>query len=512
MFFFGGDAAFTLLKKNMKTLFALFSLIPITLLSQTSVVWVNYPGGVAVATDAANHAYTANWDYNPAGDITLTKRDADGTILWETAFDNTDNTRHEVATWIETDVEQNVIVSGTIRSGYSNPVDANALLMKFDPQGNLLWRLVLSTEFDGSSTKKCLVDANNNIYVLGFGNNGTAMSTQVKKFSPSGELLWTYADEAGIGKPLNFKFTPDQAILISARAIYGSINGFAKIDLNGDVLWNYAGVNSLTTGDAAGDQNGNAYLINGAYAAGNNGSVLTKLAPDGTQLWQHSNTMAGLRVEVGHDNHIVVGGYPSSGSFGAAFMKYDEHANVLWSNPDADGSAFNLLAHAQMKLDSSNAIYLVASTMTQMAVCKVNSLGASEWTITAAGSYAYTMDFGTDNSVFVTGGTTARIVQDDQVTGVGNVAAVMSSLKVFPNPFVSELHIEFQLDEAAFIEISLLDVLGRNVATLEETQLSAGFHTYTWQAGHTLQAAGRSYFLLIRKNGAAQVHKVLSGS
>ena len=101
--------------------------------AQVQVAWFNYPGGVSVATDASNNVYTANWDYNAGGDITLTKRDAAGNILWEVPYNNTDNTRHEVATWVETDGAGNILVSGTIRSGYSNPVNAASLLMKYSP-------------------------------------------------------------------------------------------------------------------------------------------------------------------------------------------------------------------------------------------------------------------------------------------------------------------------------------------------------------------------------------------
>ena len=110
--------------------------------AQVNVNWFNYPGGVAVAADTADNIYTANWDYNAAGDITLTKRNSSGNILWETAFNNTDNTKHEVATWVATDRAGDIVVSGTIRSGYSNPVNAASVLMKFNSAGTLLWRVI----------------------------------------------------------------------------------------------------------------------------------------------------------------------------------------------------------------------------------------------------------------------------------------------------------------------------------------------------------------------------------
>jgi hypothetical protein len=379
--------------------------------AQVTVNWVNYPGGVAVATNASNNVYTANWDYNAAGDITLTKRNINGNIIWEVAYDNTDPTRHEVATWVATDQAGNILVSGTIRSGYSNPVNAASVLMKYDPSGNLLWRRVYESDFDGSSTRKCLIDANNNIYVLGLGQSGTGLMTKVKKFDAAGTPLWSYFDNAGIGAPLNFKFTPDQKILIICRSLTGNINGFAKIDLDGNQIWSIPGYNSYSAGDAAGDASGNTYLINGEYVISNAGSIINKINPAGALIWSKTNTIGGTKVEAGTDNNPVISGYPPPG-YGAAFMKYDNNGNVLWQNLDADGPAFALLSHAQLRLDGNNAAYLAASTLFEMAICKVYSNGVSAWTATTPGSAAYALAFGTDGSIFVTGGTTARLIQE----------------------------------------------------------------------------------------------------
>ena len=97
------------------------------------------------------------------------------------------------------------------------------------------------------------------------------------------------------------------------------------------------------------------------------------------------------------------------------FMKYDTNGNLLWQNLDADGSSLALLALAPMKLDGLNAAYIAGSTMSQMGVCKVNSDGTSAWAATTSSGYPVWIDFGTDNSVFVAGGTTARFIQTSSV-------------------------------------------------------------------------------------------------
>jgi len=77
--------------------------IPFIMDAQVTTEWVNQPRGVSIATDASNNVYTVDWEYNPGGDITLTKRNTAGNISWQVSYDNTDVTRHEVATWVETD-------------------------------------------------------------------------------------------------------------------------------------------------------------------------------------------------------------------------------------------------------------------------------------------------------------------------------------------------------------------------------------------------------------------------
>ncbi len=418
-----------------KIIFALMLVSSITQ-AQVTVDWSSFPGGVGIATDTLNYVYTANWDYNPAGDITLTKRNAAGTIVWETAYNNTDNTLHEVATWVETDNAGDVLVSGTIRSGFSSPVNAASLLMKFDSLGTLLWRVVYESSFDGSSTTKCLVDANNNIYVLGIGTGPNGQVTKVKKFSPQGITMWDYFDASAGGAPITFKFTPDNNIVIIHRTITGNINGYSKIDLNGNNIWSLSGgINSLSIGDAAGDAFGNTYIVNGSP------SELKKLSPSGAIIWTQTNSINGNKVEVGTDNYPVVGGYPLV-NYGAVVMKYDDAGNFLWQNLDADGASLALLALAPMKLDANNNAYLAGSTMSQMGICKVNSNGTSAWATTTSSGYPVWFEFGTDSCIYIVGGTTAKLCENIITANspLENNKGI-NVLEIYPNPVATTLQI-----------------------------------------------------------------------
>lgn len=378
--------------------------------AQFNVDWNEQPGGVSVAVDAAGNVFTARYDYNPAGDIYLLKRAPDGAQQWEVRFDQTDPSKWEKAVWVETDPAGNAVVCGTLMSGYSSPVNAASILMKFNPDGDLLWRVVFDSTFDGSSTQRCLVDGAGTIYVVGRGMGPNGLVARVKAFSPTGSVLWDWFDEAGIGAPQHAKITPDGAILVSARGVVGSINGYAKVSLTGDTVWSLHGIQSLTVGDAAGDALGNTYVVHGEYVA-NGGTVLRKLGPSGSSLWSVVFPFAGFQVETGSDGLPVVCGFPSSGLGGAAFVKFDTQGGVLWQNLNADGPQV-LLLHARLLLDSQNSAYLAAGTLFQMAVCKVNQDGSSGWTAAVgSGSGASAMDLGSGGMVHVTGLSTIRLSQ-----------------------------------------------------------------------------------------------------
>jgi len=396
-------------KIHLPMLFFGAFLAPTLTMAQATVAWTEFTRGVSIATDAAENVYTTDWDYNPAGDIYLTKRNTDGVLQWEAKYDNTDITRHEAATWVETDHNGDILVSGTIRSGYSSPVNAASLLMKFDPAGNLLWRQVYESSFDGSYTRKCVVDADNNIYVLGLGFGTVGLVTKVKKFAPDGTPVWNYFDDAGIGAPLNMKLTPDNHLVLSGRFIIGSGGGYAKIDLAGNNVWNYPAGFSLTVGDVAGDAAGNAYVVHGTAT----GTSLRKLSPAGVLLWEQPNPLTAFRVEVGTDAAPVISGFPNSGTPGAAFAKYDATGTLLWQNLDADGPANALLLHGLMRMDAANNAYLAAGTLFQQALCKINADGSEGWTVlVSGGSFTSAFAFGnTSQNVYMVGGNTSKITQ-----------------------------------------------------------------------------------------------------
>jgi hypothetical protein len=404
-----------ILQRGGKSLFPLIALCVWIISGQTSsaepptIEWIRPERGIAIAIDGSDQVYTIDYDYNLGGDIYLNKFSPAGDSLWTVKYEQNDFTRFDQAVWVDTDNDGNILIAGTSKSGYSNPVNAASILMKFNSEGQFLWRKMFEGTFDGSYTKKCLVDAQNNIYVLGIGDGPIGKTTKIKKFKPDGSTAWIYNDTTGIGAPLNFKFTPDNAIVISARGLVGSINGYAKIDTSGKELWTFPSILSITAGDIAGDEDGNSYIINDDYNTPE-GSIIQKLSPIGEELWKADAPLAGSRVEVGSDQHPVVSGFQGSGKPGVAMMKWNAEGQEVWRNLNADSSK-GLLLHAMMKIDRDNNIYVGAGTLFDMALCKVNSNGSSAWTLTTPGSYTNSFVLNDQSSIFWVGGRTVRVNQ-----------------------------------------------------------------------------------------------------
>jgi flagellar hook assembly protein FlgD len=68
------------------------------------------------------------------------------------------------------------------------------------------------------------------------------------------------------------------------------------------------------------------------------------------------------------------------------------------------------------------------------------------------------------------------------------VPTVFALLPVVPNPLRTSAAISFDLPEERYVELDVLDVSGRQVATLVRTTLSAGEHVVTWD-GHDRSGA-----------------------
>jgi hypothetical protein len=82
---------------------------------------------------------------------------------------------------------------------------------------------------------------------------------------------------------------------------------------------------------------------------------------------------------------------------------------------------------------------------------------------------------------------------------------------IYPNPFNAGAHIVFELPDAAFVKLTIYNLLGQEVAALIDRELSAGEKEILWDGR---DGAGRSlssgvYFCRVAVGSASRVRKMV---
>jgi hypothetical protein len=80
----------------------------------------------------------------------------------------------------------------------------------------------------------------------------------------------------------------------------------------------------------------------------------------------------------------------------------------------------------------------------------------------------------------------------------------------YPNPFNPETEIRFQLPQASQVVIKIFNMLGREMITLTDRQLEAGYHRIRWNGRdkHGNSLASGVYFYQLRAGGFNQVRRM----
>jgi hypothetical protein len=228
-------------------------------------------------------------------------------------------------------------------------------VIKIDTFGNEIWR---DANWD-DNVLSTTVDTNDNIYASSFDG-------QLKKYSPNGEVLWTFN-------------APSGAFLTKVRldlqdGVYvgqGNPPAVRKIDaITGSQIWEYTGPTNAVravgvdgglnvyTGNDDGfmiklDPGGNfIYSVNITNAGGgifdietdNNADVLVasfddfvrKYDPDGNEIWAFTDGDPKLALAIDEQGNVYVGG------FSANVNKINDCGNIVWSWPHGMGGVSSI--------------------------------------------------------------------------------------------------------------------------------------------------------------------------
>jgi hypothetical protein len=145
--------------------------------------------------------------------------------------------------------------------------------------------------------------------------------------------------------------------------------------------------------------------------------------------------------------------------------------NLNWS---ASAATDSVLGYYMYRLDTATQVYLRISpsiipslTFTDNSPTSGNNyymVRAVRLEKSASGTY-YNLSQGVFDTAFI------------DLTGINELQVESVKLKVYPNPVVNLVNVQFTLPSEGQVKLTLLNVLGEEMMSLANTELNAGEHT-----------------------------------
>ncbi len=453
----------------------LFFILPFSLLSQTTYyekVFGTSGNDVSrsVKQLSSGSIYVlGNSDTLNGGDITLSKLDRNGNLLWT--------------------------------NYYGTPNMDNGFYVNLTSDGNLV--------FTGESET-----ASNNLDVL------------IYKVDTAGAVIWNKTYATAVNETAKYiEQTADGGYILagSQNDVFGFYDMLVlKLDGNGDYQWNQTfGRNNNDIADMVRQVNG-TYVLTGdtrSYGAGGNDVMLYDLDSLGNEIWSHTygdSLQNGCQgVFITSDTNLLSYGeteiYPSS-AFNFYLQKIDLNGNSLWRytyggtgadavfsvNEDADGG-FVCTGYSN-SYNGFNPLDLV--------IFKVDRFGSFLWEQTYGGpgiDIGYEIIKSVDDDGFIITGQTfsnnndyylLKLNNAGLISGISNYENQSGQLSnAFPNPANGAIFINYKLnDPAKKYTMTVRDVCGKmlqqkivnaseNVVKMDVSALSPGMYFYTLMMG-----------------------------
>lgn len=332
-------------------------------------------------TDASGFIYIAGSTINASGnyDMLVVKYKQEGIPLWTRTFDGP-GSGDDVATDVQIDASGNVYVCG---SYFENATDSNnAILQKFDPNGNILWYRYFNGTSSGNDGLARIEFSGNSVYTVGstWGGLSNLYDFLCLKYDVSGNLQWT-----GTWNNANLM---DAAIRVKVKNNKVSVTGGSQVNsfnykyavANFDVATGTF-INAHTSGgnqaiafdqvtDMQMDANGNIFITGGVMNNGQGYDFRTEMldATLTSQWAMEFNGTAGLddmasSLALDGQGNVIVTGYSTTLTQGKNYVtiKYDPNGNLQWQKT-FNGTDNKNDSAAAVVVNAANEIYVTGTS------------------------------------------------------------------------------------------------------------------------------------------------------
>ncbi len=408
------------MKNNLKLLIAGVSMLVVSLLAfkkvnafeeVLDVAWQRDDISFSIVVGPDSSSIEIDTDYY-SGDAFIKKYDRNGQLAWQKSWGGNRYDSFETVTFLP---DGSIIVLATSDStdipGLTNKGSEDAVIIKYDQDGNLLWQKSWGgNDYDGFSRAEVSSDGSITIF-------GTSYSTDIPslanrggsdiiaiKYDQDGNLLWQNMwggrDYDSLSRSI---VAPDGSTFIivssSSTTIPGIINKgrsdviIVKYDQDGNLAWqtswggnNYDSVNSAevaSDGSLFVTISSTSTNISGLANKGKEDAILVKYDQDGNLIWQKSwggnNNDSFSIANIASDGSILIAGSSYStdipnlankGQNDAILVKYDQNGNLVWQK-SWGGNSSDYFDAIVINPDDSFAV-IIRSSSTDIPDCPNN--------------------------------------------------------------------------------------------------------------------------------------------
>ena len=307
-----------------------------------------------------------------SNDIIILKYDKNGNMLWQKSWGGNDS--DYLNNVIETE-DGNFILFGNSRStdieGLPNKGSVDAIILKYDKNGNMLWQKCWGGNDDDVSNKVIETEDGNFILfgtssstdIEGLPNKGSADAI-ILKYDKNGNMLWQKSwggNKSDVSN--NVIETEDGNFILFGRSSSTDIEGLpnkglndiiiVKYDKDGNLMWqnSWGGNSDDVLNNVIEIEDGNFILfgisgstdIEGLPNKGYNDTIMVKYDKNGNMLWQKSwggnsgdildnviETEDGNFILFGRSSSTDIEGLSNKGYDDTIMVKYDKNGNMLW--------------------------------------------------------------------------------------------------------------------------------------------------------------------------------------
>jgi len=407
-----------------------------------------------------------------------------------------------------------------------------ALIIKTDENGIEEWSNTYN--FRGISS---IQSTDDNSFIFGAGDIDNPY--QLVKIAEDGSIEWNqvytcFGDaEGGVS---SVHITSDGGYIV-ACGVTGQSNagdyGLIKTDSLGNLEWfNQFGIPGSHDWEVPFSVKQTAdegYILAGyIYRIGveTNDAWLVKTDSLGNEEWNryyggdnHESAKDILQLD---DNGYIFTGFTSSygaGGKDAWLVKIDDNGIIEWDQTFG-GLQEDSASSLQMTSDCGYIIAGTTKTFTNgdndICVIKTDALGSEEWSVNYGGvdsDVTKVVKVTTDGNFVIAGNTYSFgaggldlwLVRLAYPTGIENsvITDSKSFLSNYPNPFNPETRIDFSIQNASEVEISIFNMKGQVIKTLTRNSLSRGNHSVIWNGkdenGNSLSSG--LYLYQLKVNG-----------